>query len=1704
VFLTLFILIFASISIIVKSKTINTELSPNKNEILVYNYIEDLKNVKEENPNLPTITPTSFTENRGQLENEEVRFYTQNGGIWFTDDGVWFEVKEELSINSRESEVPLDPMESSKQSIPREYKRVILKQEFVGANRVKPVGKERLDWNSNLFYGCNSSKWRTHVPNYNEIYYENIYNGIDLRYYNNKNGLKYDFIVYPGANINQIKIRYRGGDGLEMDQQGNIIIKNSIKNMMDYDLLIYQNYDGTRHHIDGNFILYNEFEFGYEISGDYNFREVLIIDPKIRLEYSTFLGEYSGGYSITVDNNGNAIVTGITRSSTFPTTPGAFNNSYANWDDVFVTKFNYNGSELIFSTYIGGNNIDLVYDVVLDTDGNIFLTGGTRSIDYPTTPGAFNTSNQRYGYDVFVTKLNANGTKLVYSTYIIGTSGSMDNHEEGYGIAVDRYGNAFVTGYTSSSNFPITTSAYDSSYNGGRDVFVLKLNRTGASLDYSTYIGGSAHDQAMEVEIDIFGNTYVTGIAKSGFPTTPGAYDTSLNGKADVFVLKLNQNGSNLIFSTFIGGNEDEAGNDIVINKNGKIIITGFTNSLNFPTSNNAINRTYNGGPSDIFVAILNKTGSSLIYSTYLGGNNIDSNSKIKIDSKGELNIFGNTSSPDFPITDDAYDKIYNDTDAFLIKLSHNGSELLYSTYLGGDKKDWGRDICIDGNDNVYLTGYTSSFNFPITPNAFNTSYNGVGANVFVMKWFFYPEHQIKSVLLKENNTLVSKVYSKLCTYTFNVNLINTFSLSDTKTVRIALSPLKDNIQFQWDRSTGLFSKFNDPNNYVTLEQTSNVHNDSWSRWSIDFDVTFNWTYPNELLHDVQVYATADILSTTWLNISNMYNVENDLMFIGNLGVKGEDDRTINENELVRGGEKFQWSGLKVVYENTTDVYPLPNEYNVTLWDENGYVRYGSSVIGENFFVLAPISSITDIDGNTHILNISSIPSECDKTNQTFIIRIDGDNVSFSDPIPNNTTWQTTTMVTNGINITDHGGGEVIASSVKYNYSTDNGVTWSDWTGVSGLKTSMSIHPETIVFLKEGTDNLMKWQAEDTVGNGPVESEEYRIKIDTQPVSFSNNYPSEDSVSPLENVTVGITISDQTSGVNGSSVEFSIYNGEDKIWSLWQDIIGIENGNVIIVSVNITLPHGSENRIRWRAWDIAGNGPIVSKAYYIKVNTELQNALIPRVRLWNPPNGSEISSTSVYFEWRLENQEVGDVLFDLFLDTNYPLDKPNLENITETIIQINELVNGETYYWQVIPKIGSYIGKCVSGIWSFTVNISVPKPFVKLLSPENGSFIISIKPTLAWNVEYEGTEFLSFDVYLDTKPVPINFTPSHSFTQLIPTFDLEEGVKYYWKVVPWAGDISGSASEVWWFTIKEEVMIPRFELNLTLSNPIIEMSPGSIKQVRAIVTNLGEITDEIRLKLEIPPDSGLGAIVNDTGIQNAEPGHSIIFNITVTTAEKIKNDVVKLMVTAISGEAENYGKYIEERVELTIKIISQEKKDPDKSTIFAEFWNILLIIFILILIVVIAVIVKKHKDKTEKAEPQPEVAETVKPGTIPEAVISIGQMPPTPTIPQLPEPTAPIPSPQIAPSTTKVPTLASSTSTTPGQVPEPKQITQVDKVPQLPPVPVQQDQQQTPSITPVSEEMEPEEQQKQSIPTIATTQPETQTKTTNQITQQKD
>ena len=383
---------------------------------------------------------------------------------------------------------------------------------------------------------------------------------------------------------------------------------------------------------------------------------------------------------------------------------------------------------LEYSTYLGGSGVDQGYGIAVDSAGNAYVTGSTESTNFPTANAFQNTFGG--GGDAFVTKLNAAGSALVYSTYLGGSDGDF-----GAGIAVDSAGNAYVTGVTDSTDFPTANALQNTNSGGIADVFVTKLNAAGSALAYSTYLGGSDFDSEPNIAVDSAGNVYVTGHTEStNFPTANAFQSTSGGGGGDAFVTKLNAAGSALVYSTYLGGSEAEFGGGIAADSAGNAYVTGTTDSDNFPTAN-ALQPTSGGGTGladgDAFVTKLNAAGSALVYSTYLGGSDFDYGGGIAVDSAGNAYVTGVTDSDNFPTANAFQSCTYgSNQDVFVTKLNAAGSALVYSTYLGGSLFEDSGDIAVDSAGNAYVTGSTYSTNFP-TANALQST-SGGDRDVFV------------------------------------------------------------------------------------------------------------------------------------------------------------------------------------------------------------------------------------------------------------------------------------------------------------------------------------------------------------------------------------------------------------------------------------------------------------------------------------------------------------------------------------------------------------------------------------------------------------------------------------------------------------------------------------------------------------------------------------------------------------------------------------------------------------------------------------------------------------------------------------------------------------------------------------------------------------------------------------------------------------
>ena len=603
----------------------------------------------------------------------------------------------------------------------------MLRMKLVGSNaKTHVIGQDELPGKSNYFIGNDPKKWHTGVRQFAKVRYGDVYPGVDLVYYGHQRELEYDFVLKPGADPQAIRLGIRGAKRLRLEH-GDLVLTSGGGDVHLRSPQIYQEANGARQKIHGEYVIKGRNEVGFRVAA-YDRRRALVIDPV--LAYSTYLGGSfdDSGHGIAVDSAGNAYVAGSTDSTDFPTTPGAFQVT-CGASCFFVTKLDSDGSALVYSTYIGpisGPTVGEVSGVAVDAHGNAYVTGYTSSTDFPLV----NPIQPIYGggnFDAFVTEINAAGSALVYSTYLGGAG-----EERSYGIAVGATGNAYVTGVTSSTDFPLV-NPIQSTYGGSIwDAFVTKINPAGSAWVYSTYLGGSSDDYGNGISVDSAGNAYVAGSTQSSdFPTTPGAYQTTCAPCDQAFVTKLNAYGSRLVYSTYLGGSNGGGGaQSIAVDATGNAYVTGSTTSTDFPLVN-PIQSTI-GGIYDAFVTKFNAAGTALAYSTYVGGNAGDEGCGIAVDTTGNAIVLGNTTSTNFPVANAIQPTNHGKDDAFLTKINAGGT-LLYSTYLGGGGNDYCGGIATDMAGTAYATGTTFSKNFPKTVLAFQPSLKGTN-DAFVSK----------------------------------------------------------------------------------------------------------------------------------------------------------------------------------------------------------------------------------------------------------------------------------------------------------------------------------------------------------------------------------------------------------------------------------------------------------------------------------------------------------------------------------------------------------------------------------------------------------------------------------------------------------------------------------------------------------------------------------------------------------------------------------------------------------------------------------------------------------------------------------------------------------------------------------------------------------------------------------------------------------
>ncbi|HKB16126.1 MAG TPA: hypothetical protein VKF62_08670, partial [Planctomycetota bacterium] len=697
--------------------------------------------------------PLTFVENRGQWDGP-ARLVARRGAMV-----AWLEASAiTVRLSKREEE--------------GREQGVVVRLRFEGASETTAVEGEGLRPGAfNYFLGNDPAGWRTGVPSYAGAIYRGVYDGVDLRIREESGRLEYDLLLASGASLDRVLVRCEGIEGLDLEADGSLSMRTPHGRILQSRPRAWIEVpDGGRRPVDCRFRLLDTQRYGFE-APDLDPTLPLVVDPG--LEWSTFLGDagFEAIWACARDSSGNTVVAGHTRSALFPASPGAYDTAIGGVQDGFAACLSEDGSTLIWATFLGGAWGDRILDVALDTADRPTLVGQTSSADFPTTASAYDTTFNAIlglGGDAFVARLDATGSSLLYSTFLGGTS----PEEWAAGVALDPSGAALVGGLTGSfSTFPVTPGAFQTAYGGGaRDAFVARLSLAGngpADLVYATFLGGlepegttllpddpiaqKAGDLAVAPSGEV---TVATWTASSDFPTTAGAYDTTFNGVVDAAVTRLNAGGSALLFSTFLGGVDDDEPTAVDLDPTGAAVVAGWSYSPDFPSTPGAPDTTFGGFfSSEPFLVRLGAPGGALLYSTYLGGaatGTYEAALDLVCEGSGTVVVTGFTGAPDLPTTAGAYQTFTSNVgaNAFVLRLLPIGSgaaDLLYSTYLGPafNGNAYGLGLAVDGTGAATVAGATVAASFPTTNGAYDTVYGG-GSDGFVTRLDLLPAGAVK------------------------------------------------------------------------------------------------------------------------------------------------------------------------------------------------------------------------------------------------------------------------------------------------------------------------------------------------------------------------------------------------------------------------------------------------------------------------------------------------------------------------------------------------------------------------------------------------------------------------------------------------------------------------------------------------------------------------------------------------------------------------------------------------------------------------------------------------------------------------------------------------------------------------------------------------------------------------------------------------
>ena len=576
----------------------------------------------------------------------------------------------------------------------------------------QPEGIDALPARVSFFAGNDPAAWQAGLRAFAGVKYREIYPGIDM-VYRAELRLKSEFIVAPGADPGRIQLRFEGSAGLSVGPDGGLRVKSAAGELRDEQLEVFQTIGGRKVKVAARFKLLDPEVAGLEL-GEWDRTAPLVIDPVI--SYSSFLGgsriEQITG--IAVDAAGAAYVSGWTDSQNFPVVNSI--RVYSGSVEAFVAKISPTGT-LVWATFLGGSGDDRALGIGIDPQGNSYAVGYTASTNFPTLNPL--QANKSGGRDVFVTKINAAGSALVYSTYW----GGSDN-EQANAVAVDPFGQPYVVGETSSANFP-TVLPWRASLGGLRDAFHFKIGVNG-TMSYSTYVGGNGDDRGMAVAVSDTLTPYVAGCtASTNFPAVNALQATNQGGQ-DAFVVRFNSDADTAIYSTYLGGNggangQAECANSIALDAFNNIYIAGTTSSTNFPTQVAVQNQR--NGLIDGFLTKID-SGGALLYSTYIGGSASDLAVSVRVDAARRAYVTGYTTSKNLPVVGALQAASAGSWDGFLLRYDPDGYPLQFGTYFGGQGSDTPTAMALTPGGAAFIVGVTSSFNYP-TQSPFQANFAG-------------------------------------------------------------------------------------------------------------------------------------------------------------------------------------------------------------------------------------------------------------------------------------------------------------------------------------------------------------------------------------------------------------------------------------------------------------------------------------------------------------------------------------------------------------------------------------------------------------------------------------------------------------------------------------------------------------------------------------------------------------------------------------------------------------------------------------------------------------------------------------------------------------------------------------------------------------------------------------------------------------------